>query len=59
MPTDGSPLDREEDKLKLMALVTAVDCDLVALELLVLVSCEARSPLLVRRVEVVCRDAEL
>ena len=40
-------------------LVTAIDCELVALKLLVMVGSEVRSSLLVRRVENVCREAEL
>lgn len=59
MLSDGPPFDREEDKLKLVVLVTAIDCELVALKLLVVVSSEVRSPLLVRRVEDICREAEL
>ena len=56
--SDGSPFDRE-DKLELVVLVTAIDCELVALKLLVMVGSEVRSSLLVRRVENVCREAEL
>ena len=59
MLSDGPPFDREENKLELVVLVTAIDCELVALKLLVVVSSEVRSPLLVRRVEDVCREAEL
>jgi hypothetical protein len=57
--SDGPLFDREENKLELVVLVTAIDCELVALKLLVVVSSEVRSPLLVRRVEDVCREAEL
>lgn len=53
MLPDGLLFDREEDKLELTVLVTAVDCDLEVLELVVVVSAEARSPLLVSREEVV------
>lgn len=59
MFSDGPLFDREENKLELVVLVTAIDCELVALKLLVVVSSEVRSPLLVRRVEDVCREAEL
>ena len=51
--TDDPLFDREEDKLELTVLVTAEDCDLAVLELVVVVSSEVRSPLLVRREEVV------
>lgn len=51
--TDDPLFDREEDKLGLTVLVTAEDCDLAMLELVVVVSSEVRSPLLVRREEVV------
>ena len=59
MFSDGPLFDREENKLELVVLVTAIDCELVALKLLVVVSSEVRSPLLVRRVEDICREAEL
>jgi hypothetical protein len=49
--TDDPLFDREEDKLELTVLVTAEDCDLAMLELVVVVSSEVRSPLLVRREE--------
>jgi len=48
-----------EVTLELTVLVTAVDCDLVVLELVVKATSEVCSPLLVPREEVVSRDAEL
>lgn len=53
MLSDDPLVDRDEDKLELTALVTVIDCDLAVLELVVVVSSEVRSPLLVRREEVV------
>jgi hypothetical protein len=72
--SDVPPFDREENTLELRVLVTEVDCGreevtleaivLVTtvgceLELVVMVGAEVWSPLLVRRKELVCREAEL
>jgi hypothetical protein len=47
---------REEVTLEAIVLVTTVGCEL---ELVVMVGAEVWSPLLVRRKELVCREAEL
>ena len=49
----------EEITLEFTVLVTVVDCDLAVLALVVMVDSEVRSPLVVRREEVVCGEVEL
>lgn len=56
---DDPLLELEEVALEFTVLVTVVLCDLVVLELVIMESSEVRSPLEVRREEVVCNGAEL
>lgn len=57
--SDGSLFVLEEVTLEFTVLVRVVDCDLAVLALVVMESSEVRSPLVERREEVVCREAEL